>query len=79
MIHLGLIFTGGGRWSQVSFFPREYPIVLAPFVEMTFLSLLNCFGAFVKSQLSLVIVWLAGLVTRESSLASYESDVQTEV
>lgn len=39
---------------------------------MIFLSPWNCFGVFVKNQLSSVIVWLAGLVTRDSGLSSWK-------
>lgn len=62
-------------WScGVEFLPMWISSHSSTFAEVTFLSPLNCFGTFVKSKLSLVTFWLAGLVARDSNLASYRSD-----
>ena len=48
VIHFELIFVYGIRKeSNFIFFACRYPVVLAPFVEKTVLSPLNCLASFV--------------------------------
>lgn len=48
--------------SSFFFFCIIYPIVLAPFVECSILSPLNCLWAFVEDQLNIVWVYFWGLI-----------------
>lgn len=55
MIHFEFILCMGEVWIDIHILACRYLIVLAPFVEQTILSPLNCFFTFVGNQLSLFV------------------------